>query len=56
MNCQMFSAGLSSGDLGGKGIRVMFSGTLSFFCRVPAGLVQDYHAMGASRDLVGDLV
>ena len=29
MNCQMFSAGLSSGDLGGKGMRVMVCGTLS---------------------------
>ncbi len=29
MNCQTFSTGLSSGDLGGKGKRVMLSGTSS---------------------------
>src|SRR3984893_18956646 len=29
MYCQMFSTGLSSGDLGGSGIKVMLSGILS---------------------------
>ena len=29
MNCQMFSTGLSSGDFGGSGIKVILSGTSS---------------------------
>jgi hypothetical protein len=36
MNCQMFSTGLSSGDFGGKGIRVMLSGTSSLAERCQA--------------------
>jgi hypothetical protein len=31
MNCQIFSTGLSSGDFGGNGKRVMLSGIGSFF-------------------------
>lgn len=30
MNCQAFSTGFSSGDLGGRGSRVVFFGTASF--------------------------
>lgn len=30
MNCQRFSTGVSSGDLGGRGTSEMFSGTSSF--------------------------
>ena len=30
MNCQMFSTGFNSGDLGGSGMRVMLSGMASF--------------------------
>jgi len=29
INCHMFSTGLSSGDLGGKGSSVMLGGTVS---------------------------
>ena len=29
MNCQMFSTGLSSGHLGGSGMRVILAGTTS---------------------------
>lgn len=39
MNRQIFSTGLSSGYLGGKGIRVMLSGTGQVGCEVPSGLV-----------------
>ena len=36
MNCQMFSTGLSSGDLDGSGIRVMLSGMSSLAESQPA--------------------
>ncbi len=36
MNCQRFSTGLSSGHLGGSGMRVMLGGTMS---SADAGLV-----------------
>ncbi|NFV80956.1 hypothetical protein G4223_12630 [Magnetospirillum aberrantis SpK] len=35
-----FSTGLSCGYLGGKGIRVMLSGTGQVGCEVPSGLVK----------------
>ena len=31
MNCRVFSAGLSSSDLGGRGMSVTLPGILSFF-------------------------
>ena len=54
--CQTFSAGLSSGERGGRGSRVRLSGGLSFWVVCPSGLVEDDHAMGSRGGLQGDLV
>jgi hypothetical protein len=52
MNCQMFSTGLSSGDLGGSGIRVMLSGMSSLSERCQP--VEQQHGVGSGGDGLGD--
>ena len=54
MNCQMFSTGLSSGDFGGSGIRVMLSGMVELLREVPAGLIEQQHGVGTGRHRLGD--
>ena len=53
-NCQTFSTGLSSGERGGSGRRVMLSGTRAGR-DVPSGLVEHQHGMGARSDGGADL-
>ena len=54
MNCQMFSAGLSSGHLGGSGKMVMLrEGRACPY--MPAGLIEQQHGVRAGRDVFGDL-
>src|SRR5881275_2712551 len=55
MNCQMFSTGLSSGDFGGSGIKVILLGTVELGGKVPAGLIEQQNSMGSRRHRSGDL-
>ena len=55
MNCQMFSTGLSSGDRGGSGIRVMLWGTSSLEEVCPACPVEDDNAVRAGVYCEADL-
>src|SRR5947208_15401632 len=55
MNCQMFSTGLSSGDFGGSGIKVILLGTVELGRKVPAGLIEQQNTMGSRRHRSGDL-
>lgn len=55
MNCQTFSTGFNSGDLGGSGRRVMLSGHDEPGGDVPACLVEDENGVRARRDRGADL-
>ena len=56
MNCQRFSTGLSSGHLGGSGIRVMLARNDQFGRSVPSGLIEQQHGVRAWRDVEGDFL
>ena len=47
MNCQTFSTGFNPGDRGGSARTVMLSGIASLGVKVPTGLIDDQHRMGA---------
>jgi hypothetical protein len=49
MNCQTFSTGLRSWQLGGSGTRVMFGGTMSLSDRCQHGLVEEEHGVSTRR-------
>ena len=54
MNCQVFSTGLSSGDFGGSGIKVIV-GDVELGRKVPAGVIEQQNSMGSRRHRSEDL-
>ena len=55
-NCQTFSTGFSSGDLGGSGSTERFSGKRSLPVVCPAGLIEHDDRMRLGRESARDLV
>src|SRR5271170_5167414 len=56
MYCQMFSTGLSSGDLDGRGTSVIFSGTSSLVVTLPSGPIHEQNGVSAGLDGKRDLL
>lgn len=54
MNCQTFSTGFNSGDLGGRNVKVMLSGTFSFGVKCQPAWSRMSTAMRSRIDGVAD--